>query len=67
MYSYLFVMLGGVEIQLYRLLRPLDEHIQALCLSMASWEGVHGGDVVSVLVLLNEDVELGFHLSTNLR
>ncbi len=64
MYSYLFVMLGGVEIQLYRLFRPLDELIQALRLSMASEEGGDGGDVVSVLVPLNEDVELGFHLST---
>ena len=38
-------MLGGVEIQLYRLFRPLDELIQALCLGVASGEGGDGGDV----------------------
>jgi len=52
------------EVQLYRLFRPLHELIQALCLGMASREGGDGGDVVSVLVPLNEDVELGLHLST---
>ncbi len=67
MYSYLFVLLGGVEIQLYRLFRPLDEFIQALRLSMASGVGGKGGDLVAVLVRSTMTLNLAFHLSTNLR
>ena len=58
-----FVLLDGFEVDLNRLYRPLDEFIQAFRLGMASGERGDGGDVLAVLITLDEEVELGLHLS----